>query len=194
VFAEVQGAGGGGGGVPATAAGTVAEGGGGAGGGYAAKWFDADALGATEAIVVGTGGTVSAGASGSSGGVSEFGDEFGTDGGGGGTVGSASSTTVHTSGGNGGSGYDNGSGFPPAIRNGGQGSPGVVVNGNTYRLNAGGSSEGDGERLLSSATASGAGVAGARGSGGSGARNGNSQGTRSGGVGGDGYVRVTTFF
>jgi hypothetical protein len=196
VFAECQGAGGGGGGAATTAAGQGAEGGGGGGGGYAAEWFDADDLSATEDITVGVGGSGAIGASGTTGGDSEFGAaQFGADGGGFGSGGAATSTALHAPGGFGGTRYDNGSGVPSIVRDGGQGHPGVVLNGITYRQNSGGSSEGDGESLLTSATASGDGVAGTRGGGGSGGRNAASQGTaRAGGAGGNGYVRVTTFF
>jgi hypothetical protein len=194
VFAECQGGGGAGGGAATTAGGQASEGAGGGGGGYAAEWFDADDLSATETIVVGAGGTESAGANGGDGDNSEFGDEFGVDGGGGGAVGTAG-TAVISNGGFGGGGYDNGSGLPSIIRLNGIGHPGIVIGGISFRFNSGGSSEGDGESLLSAATASGDGVAGTRGGGGSGGRNAASQGiARSGGAGGNGYVRVTTFF
>lgn len=87
VIVEVVGGGGGGGGGDNSGTDDVAGGGGG-GGGYSRKVIPVAALGATETVTIGAGGTVSAGADGGNGGTTSFGSHLqatgGTGGGGGG--------------------------------------------------------------------------------------------------------------
>jgi hypothetical protein len=197
VFVEVQAGGAAGGGAGTTSVGEAAEGGGGGGGGYGAKWFDASSLGATEDITVGAEVLGSGGANGSNGNPSEFGTtHFGANGGTGGTAMAATAGPAYAAGGAGGSVFDSGSGLPPIIREGGDGSPGMVVaTGATVRQNHGGSSRSCGRQVLAAASASATGDHGFNGGGGSGGRNGPSQAlARSGGTGDNGYVQVTTFF
>jgi len=201
VWVRLVGGGGAGGGAVTTAANESAVGGGGGGGGYCEKWWDAASLSATQAVVVGQGGTGVAGAAGNDGTASTF-STMSAGGGIAGTITAASSTALSVAtGGDGGpsSGGDiNATGFPgemglryPSLRDGaGTGTINAFARGGM----GGGSVFGGNARTGN--TSNNSGFAGeSYGGGGSGGQNNASQvTTRTGGSGVVGIVIVITFF
>jgi len=105
-------AGGGGSGGAAQGVGTGAGGGG--GGGYSIKWIEAAALGATETVTVGAGGTggASGANNGTAGGTTSFGAHHSATGGGAGAGATASNVLAGTAAGTGSGGNVNGVGSP----------------------------------------------------------------------------------
>ena len=185
---EVQGGGGAGGGAPVLTTSNTSFGGSGAAGGYAKKTYLANDLGATEAVVVGAGGTGVSGANGNNGGTSSFAGVSATGGAGGGTLVAAATTatrTLLTVGGGIGSGGDvNGNGGRP----------------NPLHATAGGSVGGDsggGQSFFGFGGGYGlettGGASNSPGAGGGGMRNSGAQVVRTGGAGGDGVVIVTEY-
>jgi hypothetical protein len=186
------GGGGGGGGVANTGVNETAWSGGGGGGGTGEKWFDADSLGATEAVTVGAGGAGGAAGNnpGSAGGSSTF-DSLSAAGGGGGTGMATGSTSAQSAGGDGGGAT--GAHFEIF---GGDGGNGTRASGSSFGTQGyGGSSHFVGTLRCSTSTTGAAGVSsGGFGGGGSGAHNFASQGLgKAGGDGGAGIVVVYTF-
>lgn len=193
VIVDVQAGGGGSGGCPSTAAGQAAASPGGAGGEYARGWFAASALGATEAVTVGAGGSAgSAGANaGGNGGNSSFGAHITCTGGGGSQAGTASSgSSVSLAGADGGTGGTGGHVRIP----GDDGACSQTMSGFPVKLNNGGGSHLSGMQRTSGISVSQtAGIAGnLYGGGASGSSNGPSLGTVAGGAGAAGIVIVTT--
>jgi hypothetical protein len=94
VHVRVQAGGGAGGGAPTTGAGEVSAGTGGSGGGYAESFLLASALGATETVTIGAGGTGVNNGGGNDGGGSSFGSLVVTGGGRGGGLLAAASTNA----------------------------------------------------------------------------------------------------
>lgn len=190
---KVVGAGGGGGGA-AGVSGSYSAGAGGGGGGYAEKFYTADDLGSSEAVVVGAAGTAGAntGGDGGTGGDSTFGTPTKLTGSGGvGGGGAATTGTSKTSGvgGDGGSASGGNINIPGGA--GHDGHIGDVNDGNGVRGGMGGSSHmGFGAKHGSLAGSTG----GAYGGGGSGAMADSLTGTDyAGGAGAAGVVIVTEF-
>lgn len=187
---EVQGAGGGGGGTQSTGASQAAAGSGGGSGGYAKKVFPASALSATEAVVVGAGGTAgttTAGAVAGTGGSSSFHGVVGN-GGLGGVTGTATIGGVTVASGAGGtaSGGDlnvlGAAGFISRVINvSGTGTPVAYGSGGSSMLGVGGRQP------------SGAATQGVQGGGGGPSVVAASTTGLVGGVGGDGVVIVTSY-
>lgn len=191
VVIEVQGGGGAGGGAPATAASESSMGGGGTGGVYARSTLAASALGATEAVTVGAGGTGVSGGTGNNGATSSFGAHVSATGGNGGAFRAAGSTEFGVEGGNAPttgtgqvviSGSAGGTGW-------GSAQLGISGHGGDSYLGGGGR----GRRT----TASGANLVGNPGAqyggGGAGAINSGGVGAATGGAGAAGVVIVTTY-
>lgn len=192
---EVQGAGGGGGGAGITAAGQASVGAGGGSGGRADAWLDGTVVSASESIEVGVaGGGGSGAASGSAGGASWFRTALfvGASGGNGGASVAATSGNGFAAGGTNGLGI----GFPTAmVFDGVAGHSGRVLAGGVAAVGRGGHSFWTGGGLDGQASTGASGGSAEMGAGGGGAVNGPSQGsTRSGGIGGTGFVIVTSFF
>ncbi len=138
VRVRLVGGGGGSGGRAATAAGEATESGGGGGGGYCEKWISAAALGTSEAVTVGAGGTAGASGGGSgagTGGATSFG-AFMTGSGGGGGNGSVAAAGGMADGGTGGGT----SGTPDFAVSGSSGFSGRWISAQTVRHNRGGAS------------------------------------------------------
>lgn len=195
VEVEVQGGGGAGGGAPATTAGTVSAGAGAEAGAYAKTTFAASALGATEQVTVGAGGTANSGAAGGAGGASSFGTAgtlVSADGGAGGGSTAATGTGGSLSGGSSTQSLTGqiqipGGGGGTAVRVGDSAVVAAVggTGGNSHLGNGGagrgGVSSGEPGRRY--------------GGGGSGAAiSSGTQGARAGGAGADGVVIVRTYF
>lgn len=194
VRVQVQAGGGAGGGCATTAAGESAAGGGGEGGAYVESWFAASALGASEQVTRGAGGTGVTNGDGNPGGTSSFGvgaSLVSAAGGAGGSVNVASSSSP---------GGGVGGGSTQAMTGGLQiaGAPGFFGrrSGSSFGSfggNGGGSYLGQGGQ---GGTGSGNGNAGrGYGGGGGGGINNTGQGTaRAGGAGAGGRVIVTTYY
>lgn len=196
VWAEVQGGGGGGGGAAATTAGETSPGPGGQAGHYARVWIPATSLGATENVVVGAGGTVTAGAAGGTGGTSSFGTTafISATGGGGGVAAGASASPATSAGGTGTATYGGSVSTNRVTHDGGDGLHGVRISGTFCWAGAGGGSHLGGITCGPNGSAA-VGVAGSLyGGGGSGARNTDAQAARAGGVGGQGCVVLTEVY
>ena len=184
VIVEVVGGGGGGGGATSGAS-AAAAGGGGGGGGYAKKFVLAAALGATEAVTVGAGGTAgsTAGGNGGTGGTSSFGTHCSATGGEGGNGGTSGTAPKAIAAGGGGIGSNGNVGSK-----GGGGGAGARLSGDEALSGAGGNSVlgggGDGQSAANAGQAG-----GAYGGGGSGAAA-SANFDLAGGAGGAGVVFV----
>lgn len=191
---HIRAVGGGGGGGGATGAGAgIAEGGGGGGGGYCESLYLASALGATEAVTIGTSGAggTNGTTDGSAGGNTTFGSGpyFTASGGAGGTAGGTASTGTVAAAGGAGGGATGGTVISIA---GGSGSVGRVLGGLGVMLGRGGSSQMAPESA-SPTSISANGPAGApAGGGGAGALA--ATVTRAGGAGAAGLLIAITYF
>jgi hypothetical protein len=188
---EVVGGGGSGGGTPITAAGQAAAGSGGAGGGYARVLKLAAALGASEAVTVGAGGTAAtAGAGGNAGGTSSFGTHCVATGGGAGVVGTATATSNTIAGPAGGIGTAG-----DILVSGSDGGEGSVIAA-TYNPTAYGGASGNGMGGQARASGvNGTGLTGNQYGGGSSAAGvGASQAAKAGVAGAKGVVIVTEYY
>lgn len=185
------GGGGAGGGASVTSAGQGSASGGGQAGGYAERWFDSTTLGATESVVIGTGGAGASGAAGGDGVATTFstsGNQVKGDFGSGGSLLGAAATFGITS-------QTPGSTQANVGTITGRGAPGTfgirdpVSNGggNGGKTSLGGAGWGITNANGQNAEAN-------SGGGGGGAANNPSQAARTGGNGGSGRVIVITFF
>lgn len=196
VDAIVQAAGGAGGGADDTAAGEQSNGGGGGGGGLSRKRIAAAALGATETVTVGSGGTGVSASAGNNGGSSSFGAHCSATGGLGGNTVAASSNGNSASGGVGGVG--SGGDENLTGQGGGAGIPGLGGPSARCSGGQGGSAPmgGGGAVGLGNGSSGGNGAAGALyGGGGNGACSSEAAGVnRTGGAGAHGKVRVVEVY
>jgi hypothetical protein len=192
--ARLVGGGGAGGGAAATAAGQYACGSGGGAGGYCEKLFAASALGATEAVAVGAGGTGVSGGVGNTGGTSSF-DVCSATGGAGGGIRAATAVGTDAPAEEGGAGGI-GSGGDLNVKGGpgmlGMGHPAGTSGGGGGSSVLGGGSIGTASAAGSDAVTGSAG--GAYGGGGGGSINRGAQSARPGGAGATGVVVVETMF
>jgi hypothetical protein len=195
VRVRVVGGGGAGGGAPNPGAGNMAVGAGGGAGGYAEKLFAASALGSSETVTRGAGGTASAGANGGAGGTSSFGAHMSATGGAGGTAGGVVAISLNVA-------YQGGT---PGVGSGGDinyeggsGDPGLGLTNACAAGNGGNSAlSGGGIGTVTTAGTSsqaGSGANANSGAGGSGALNRGAQSAQAGGGGGSGVVIVETYF
>lgn len=179
----------GGGGAEATDVGEASAGSGGGYGAVAVSWLDASALGSTETVTVGDGGTgATAGANnGSSGGTSSFGSHVSASGGSAGQGGTATSGHAQVAGGSGGT-----SGTGQIVVPGARGEYGIIRSGTDQRRGDGASGLFGRGGTNTSADGDGANGDGGAGSGGRNASASNPG--RAGGNGSAGLVVVEHFF
>jgi hypothetical protein len=191
---ECQAAGGGGGGADGSSGGQAAVGGGGGGGAWCFRRMSAEAVASSVTITVGTGAAGGVGNNpGATGGSSSAGTYCGVSGGGGGN-GTDNVPVALATGGAPGTGF---TGTPDIVKQGSAGLPGHGIGGSYAVPGTGGASPSGGGGASGPRTASG----GANGNpgrtyggGGSGASTLANATDRTGGVGGAGYVKVTTHF
>jgi len=192
---EVIGAGGAGGGASTTGVGEASSGSGGGGGGYSREMLSASAIGSSESVTIGAGGTGVVGGNGNDGASSSFGSLLSATGGTGGLRELASAVLSGTEGSIGG----NGVGGDVNVR--GSGGTFSFQQGTTDVTNpvgysgAGGNSVLGGGAPSEKATTTKTGVDGGDyGGGGSGGANAESQTQVAGGDGADGLIIVTEFY
>lgn len=188
VRVRVRGGGGAGGGSAAPAAGESSAGAGGGEGEYAESILEASALGATETVTVGAGGTGSSGVTGGAGGTSSFGTHVQANGGSGGNVRVASALAFGAEGGVGGTGGTGQVLIAGEPGGGAWGHGALALGGN------GGGAGGLGKRQTGSGNAAAGGNAPGFGGGGGGASSSSTGAAAAGGGGRAGQVIVENYF